>query len=417
MKGIDERYEYAKKRYAEIGVDTDKAIKALSGKAISLHCWQGDDVHGFEGSTTLDGGIQTTGNYPGAARNPEELMADIDKALSLIPGKHRINLHACYAIFEDGEKADRDALLPKHFRKWVEFAKERGLGIDFNPTFFSHPLAKGLTLSNPDENIRNFWIRHGIACLRISEYFARELGTPCLMNIWIPDGMKDVPADRLTPRALFKDSLDKILGAGYDKNLVYVSLESKVFGIGYESYTVGSSEFTINYAAQNGILSLMDNGHYHPTEVVSDKIPSMLLFNDKVALHVTRGVRWDSDHVVLFDDETKEIAKEIVRNDALDRVLVGLDYFDASINRIAAWVVGMRNFQKSLLYALLLPNEKLAEMQKNGENTELLALGEELKFFPFADVWAKFCEVNGVDAGERWIDEVKKYEKEVLSKR
>lgn len=417
MKGIDERYEYAKKRYAEIGVDTDKAIKALSGKAISLHCWQGDDVHGFEGSTTLDGGIQTTGNYPGAARNPEELMADIDKALSLIPGKHRINLHASYAIFEDGEKADRDALLPKHFGKWVEFAKERGLGIDFNPTFFSHPLAKGLTLSNPDENIRNFWIRHGIACLRISEYFARELGTPCLMNIWIPDGMKDVPADRLTPRALFKDSLDKILGAGYDKNLVYVSLESKVFGIGYESYTVGSSEFTINYAAQNGILSLMDNGHYHPTEVVSDKIPSMLLFNDKVALHVTRGVRWDSDHVVLFDDETKEIAKEIVRNDALDRVLVGLDYFDASINRIAAWVVGMRNFQKSLLYALLLPNDKLAEMQKNGENTELLALGEELKFFPFADVWAKFCEVNGVDAGERWIDEVKKYEKEVLSKR
>lgn len=417
MKGIDERYEYAKKRYAEIGVDTDKAIKALSGKAISLHCWQGDDVHGFEGSTTLDGGIQTTGNYPGAARNPEELMADIDKALSLIPGKHRINLHACYAIFEDGEKADRDALLPKHFGKWVEFAKKRGLGIDFNPTFFSHPLAKGLTLSNPDENIRNFWIRHGIACLRISEYFARELGTPCLMNIWIPDGMKDVPADRLTPRALFKDSLDKILGAGYDKNLVYVSLESKVFGIGYESYTVGSSEFTINYAAQNGILSLMDNGHYHPTEVVSDKIPSMLLFNDKVALHVTRGVRWDSDHVVLFDDETKEIAKEIVRNDALDRVLVGLDYFDASINRIAAWVVGMRNFQKSLLYALLLPNDKLAEMQKNGENTELLALGEELKFFPFADVWAKFCEVNGVDAGERWIDEVKKYEKEVLSKR
>ena len=417
MKGIDERYEYAKKRYAEIGVDTDKAIKALSGKAISLHCWQGDDVHGFEGSTTLDGGIQTTGNYPGAARNPEELMADIDKALSLIPGKHRINLHACYAIFEDGEKADRDALLPKHFGKWVEFAKERGLGIDFNPTFFSHPLAKGLTLSNPDENIRNFWIRHGIACLRISEYFARELGTPCLMNIWIPDGMKDVPADRLTPRALFKDSLDKILGAGYDKNLVYVSLESKVFGIGYESYTVGSSEFTINYAAQNGILSLMDNGHYHPTEVVSDKIPSMLLFNDKVALHVTRGVRWDSDHVVLFDDETKEIAKEIVRNDALDRVLVGLDYFDASINRIAAWVVGMRNFQKSLLYALLLPNDKLAEMQKNGENTELLALGEELKFFPFADAWAKFCEVNGVDASERWIDEVKKYEKEVLSKR
>ncbi len=414
---INERYEYAKSRYAEIGVDTDKTLALLSGKALSMHCWQGDDVKGFEGATSLDGGIQTTGNYPGAARNPEELMADIDKALSLIPGKHRINLHACYAIFEDGEKVDRDALEPKHFKKWVEFAKERGLGIDFNPTCFSHPMAKGLTLSSPDDKVREFWIRHCIACLRISEYFARELETPCLMNIWIPDGMKDVPADRLGPRARFKDSLDKILAAGYDRSLVDISLESKVFGIGLESYTVGSSEFTVNYAAKNGILSLMDNGHYHPTEVVSDKLSSMLLFGEKVALHVTRGVRWDSDHVVLFDDETKEIAKEIVRNGALDRVLVGLDYFDASINRIAAWVIGMRNFQKALLYALLTPNEALTSLQNNDEGTRLMMMQEELKLFPFADVWAKFCADNGVDPTEKWFDEVDKYEKEVLSKR
>ena len=414
---LNDRYEYAKKRYADIGVDTDKAIKTLSGKAISMHCWQGDDVHGFEGGVALDGGIQTTGNYPGAARNPVELMQDIDKALSLIPGKHRINLHACYAIFEDGEKADRDALEPKHFKKWVDFAKERELGIDFNPTFFSHPKAQGMTLSSENEDIRRFWVRHGIACLRISEYFARELGTPCLMNIWIPDGLKDVPADRLGPRRRFRQSLDEILGCGYDKNLVYVSLESKVFGIGYESYTVGSSEFTINYAAQHGILSLLDNGHYHPTEVVSDKIPSMLLFNDKVALHVTRGVRWDSDHVVLFDDEIKEIAKEIVRNNALDRVLVGLDYFDASINRVAAWVIGMRNFQKALLCALLLPNEKLAKLQNDGNFTKLMMMQEELKFFPFEDVFAKFCAENGVPSDEKWYNEIEKYEKDVLAKR
>lgn len=414
---LNDRYEYAKKRYADIGVDTDKAIKTLSGKAISMHCWQGDDVHGFEGGVALDGGIQTTGNYPGAARNPAELMQDIDKALSLIPGKHRINLHACYAIFEDGEKADRDALEPKHFKKWVDFAKERGLGIDFNPTFFSHPKAQGMTLSNENEEIRRFWVRHGIACLRISEYFARELGTPCLMNIWIPDGLKDVPADRLGPRRRFGQSLDEILGCGYDKNLVYVSLESKVFGIGYESYTVGSSEFTINYAAQHGILSLLDNGHYHPTEVVSDKIPSMLLFSDKVALHVTRGVRWDSDHVVLFDDEIKEIAKEIVRNNALDRVLVGLDYFDASINRVAAWVIGMRNFQKALLYALLLPNEKLAKLQNDGNFTKLMMMQEELKFYPFEDVFAKFCAENGVPSDEKWYDEIEKYEKKIMSER
>lgn len=411
------RYEFARQKYAQIGVDTEKAISALMSKAISLHCWQGDDVKGFDSDSELSGGIQVTGNYPGAARNPQELMADLDLALSLIPGKHRINVHACYAIFEDGEFADRDALEPKHFKKWVEFAKERGLGIDFNPTFFAHPKATGLTLSSPDDEIREFWIRHGIACIRISEYFARELGTPCMMNIWIPDGMKDIPADRLSPRRRFKESLDKILAVGYDKSLVYVALESKVFGIGAESYTVGSSEFTINYAAKNGILSLMDNGHYHPTEVVSDKLPSMLLFNDKVALHVTRGVRWDSDHVVIFDDETKEIAKEIVRNNALDRVLIGLDYFDGSINRIAAWVIGMRSFQKALLCALLLPSEKLARLQAEGRFTELLMLQEEMKFYPIADVWAEVCERCGIESGEGWFETVAKYEKDVLSKR
>ncbi len=414
---MNTRYEFAKEKFAAIGVDTEKAIEALLGKAISLHCWQGDDVKGFDSDMELSGGIQVTGNYPGAARTPEELMADLDLALSLIPGKHRINIHACYAVFEDGEFADRDAIEPKHFKKWVEYAKERGLGIDFNPTFFAHPKAAGLTLSSPDDEIREFWIRHGIACIRISEYFARELGTPCMMNIWIPDGMKDTPADRLSPRKRFKESLDRILSCGYDKKLVYVALESKVFGIGAESYTVGSSEFTINYAAKNDILSLMDNGHYHPTEVVSDKLPSMLLFSDKVALHVTRGVRWDSDHVVIYDDETKEIAKEIVRCNALDRVLIGLDYFDGSINRIAAWVIGMRSFQKALLSALLLPSEKLAKLQDEGRFTELLMLCEELKFYPVADVWEEVCRRCGIDAGEKWFDTVSKYEKDVLSKR
>ena len=347
---LKERYEAAREQYGKLGVDTDGALETLKKIPISMHCWQGDDVIGFDYDGPLTGGIQTTGNYPGKARTPEELMADIEKAFSLIPGKHKVNLHACYAIFEEGEYADRDKLEPKHFAKWVEFGKKNGVAFDFNPTCFSHPMAKdSLTLSSPDEGVRKFWVEHCKACIRISEYLAKEQGCPCAMNIWIPDGMKDVPADRLGPRARFKQSLDEILAIPYDKEKVLVCLESKVFGIGMESYTVGSSEFTINYAAKNGIISLLDNGHYHPTEVVSDKIPSMLLFNDKIALHVTRGVRWDSDHVVLFDDETKEIAKEIVRNDAIDRVLLALDYFDASINRIAAWVVGMRNMQRALL--------------------------------------------------------------------
>ncbi|CUX36370.1 L-rhamnose isomerase [Clostridium sp. C105KSO13] len=412
-----ERYESAREIYAGVGVDTDKVLETLKSVPISMHCWQGDDVNGFDREGALTGGIQATGNYPGKAKTPEELMADIDEALSLIPGKHRINVHASYAIFEEGEWVDRDKLEPKHFKKWVEFAKERGLGLDFNPTFFSHPKADAYTLTSPDEEIRKFWIDHGKACVRISQYFAEELGTPCLMNIWIPDGFKDIPADRLGPRARYKDSLDQILGIDYDKEKVLVCLESKVFGIGLEAYTAGSAEFTMNYVMNKGIVPLMDNGHYHPTEVVSDKISSMLLFNDKIALHVTRPVRWDSDHVVLLDDETKEIAKEIVRNDALNRVIIGLDFFDASINRISAWVVGMRNMQKALMLAMLSPNKKLMELQDTQQFTELMAMQEELKCYPFGDVWNYFCEINNVPEKEDWFKEIKRYESEVLSKR
>ena len=417
MMIMKERYESAKETYGTLGVDTDEAMRILKSIPISMHCWQGDDVTGFDHDGPLSGGIQATGNYPGKARNPQELMADIDKALSLIPGTHKINLHACYAIFEEGEHVDRNKIEPKHFAKWVEFAKERGLGIDFNPTFFSHEKAESFTLSSPDEEVRSFWVEHGKACIRISQYLAEETGLPCAMNIWIPDGLKDVPADRLGPRARFKKSLDEILAEDYDKEKVLVCLESKVFGIGMESYTVGSGEFTLNYAAKNGVISLMDNGHYHPTELVSDKIPSMLLFNDKIALHVTRPVRWDSDHVVLFDDETREIAKEIVRNDAIDRVLLALDFFDASINRICAWVIGMRNMQKALLYALLTPNRQLKELQDKGDYTKLLMLQEELKTYPLGDVWNYFCEQNGVPVQEKWYDVVKQYEEQVLVKR
>ncbi|HCW52455.1 MAG TPA: L-rhamnose isomerase [Clostridium sp.] len=415
---IEKRYEEAKKLYAELGIDTDKALEALDKFPISMHCWQGDDVVGFDGARSLSGGIQTTGNYPGKARTPEELMADIDKVLSLTPGKnHRINIHASYAIFEDGEKVDRNKLEPKHFAKWVEFAKERNLGLDFNPTIFAHPKATGLTLSSPDKEIRDFWIEHCKACIRISEYFANELNTHCLMNIWIPDGLKDIPGDRMAPRRRFKEALDEILSIDYDKSKVLVCLESKVFGIGVESYTVGSSEFTINYAKEAGILPLMDNGHYHPTEVVSDKLSAMLLFNDKVALHVTRPVRWDSDHVVLFDDETKEIAKEIVRNKAMDRVLVGLDFFDASINRVSAWTVGMHNMQKAMLNALLMPMDELSKLQDEGNFTKLMALQEELKTYPLGDVWNYYMFKNNLPMNFDWFKEIEKYETEVLSKR
>lgn len=415
---IAARYESAKEIYKKIGVDTDAAIEKLMNTRVSMHCWQGDDVNGFEGSKQLSGGIQTTGNYPGKARNPEELMKDIDEALKYIPGKHKINIHASYAIFEPGEEVDRDKLEPKHFAKWVEFAKERGLGLDFNPTFFSHPMAdSGLTLSNPDEKVREFWINHGIACRKIAEYFGKELGMTCLCNFWIPDGYKDVPADRFSPRQRYKESMDRILAEKYDSKYMVDAIESKVFGIGVEAYTVGSHEFCMGYAAQNNILCLLDNGHYHPTEVVSDKIPSLLLFSDKVALHVTRGIRWDSDHVVLLDDELKEIAKEIVRNDALDRVLIGLDYFDASINRISAWVVGMRNMQKALLMALLTPHTKMKELQNTSQFSELMVMSEELKTLPMGDVWNYFCEKSGVPSGMEWFTSVQQYEKDVLLKR
>ena len=410
------RYDEAKKIYADFGVDTDKALEALENVTVSIHCWQGDDVTGFDSKQSLSGGIQTTGNYPGKATTPEELMADIDKAFSLIPGKKKLNLHACYAIFEDGEFADRDAIEPKHFKKWVDFAKERGMGIDFNPTYFSHSMVKdNLTLSSPDEEVRKFWVKHGIQCLKISQYFAEETGVPCVMNIWIPDGYKDIPADRLSPRARFKKSLDEILSIPYDKEKVYVTLESKVFGIGLESYTVGSAEFCLSYSTKNNITPLMDNGHYHPTELVSDKISSLLLFNEKIALHVTRGVRWDSDHVVIFDDETKEIAKEIVANDALDRVFIATDYFDASINRISAWVTGVRNVKKALLNALLMPNAKLKALQESSDFTSLMCLQEDLKTAPFGDVWEEYLKRENVVSN--YLNEIKEYEEKVLVKR
>ena len=410
-------YEEAKKRYAEFGIDTEEVINKLGKAEISVHCWQGDDVVGFDSKSALSGGIQTTGNYPGKARTPDELMADLDKALSLVPGNHKLNLHASYAIFEDGEFADRDALEPKHFAKWVEYAKARNMGIDFNPTFFSHPKAAEFTLSSPDEDIRKFWVRHGIACLRIAEYFAEQTGQVCVMNIWIPDGYKDIPADRIGPRARFKKSLDEILDCGYDKEKVYVCLESKVFGIGLESYTVGSAEFTLGYAAAKGIVPLMDNGHYHPTEVVSDKISSLLILNPKLALHITRSVRWDSDHVVRLDDETKEIAKEIVASGRMDDIAMALDFFDASINRISAWVVGIRSFRKALLSAMLTPHAALIALQNKGEMTKLMVLQEEIKMLPMGAVWDEFCARNGVEPSEKWFDEVEKYEKEVLFKR
>ncbi len=416
---MSNRYESAKEMYAAIGVDTDAAIEKLKDIPVSLHCWQGDDVTGFDHDGPLTGGIQTTGNYPGKARTPDELMADMDKVMSLCPGTKKLNVHACYAIFEPGEFADRDKLEPKHFVKWVEFAKKHNVGIDFNPTFFSHPNMKdGLTLSSPDEDVRKFWVEHGKACVRISQYFAEETGMPCVMNIWIGDGFKDVPADRMGPRMRYKQSVEEILSEPYDRNLVKPCVESKVFGIGVESYTAGSAEFSLTFAATHeGCLPLMDNGHYHPTEVVSDKIPALLTFFPEIALHITRPIRWDSDHVLLFDDEPREMAKEIVRCDALDRVYMALDYFDASINRVSAWTVGFRSWQKAMLNALCTPHDKLKKLQDDGEFTELMVVQEGLKTMPFGDVWVKYCETCGVVGDESWFEDVKKYEAEVLSLR
>ncbi|APC39421.1 L-rhamnose isomerase [Clostridium estertheticum] len=415
---IKEKYEMSKKEYEKWGLDVDKILEELSRVKISIHCWQGDDVTGFEKTqNALSGGIAATGNYPGKARNGEELRKDLDKALSLIPGKHKVNLHAIYAE-TDGEVVERDQLKPEHFKKWVDWAKKNGLGLDFNPTIFSHPkAADGLTLSSPNKEIRDFWIRHCMASRSIGEYFGRELGQTCLTNIWIPDGYKDVPSDRMGPRKRLKESLDEIFSQKIDKKYNLDCVESKVFGLGAEAYTVGSSEFYISYAARNNIMSLMDTGHYHPTEVVSDKLSAMLLFNDKVALHVSRPVRWDSDHVILFDDEIKELSKEIVRNNALGRVIIGLDFFDASINRIAAWTIGSRNMIKSLLSAMLTPNDKLKELQDTGNFTERLALMEEFKTYPMGDIWNYYCEKNNVPVAEKWLDNVKDYERTELSKR
>lgn len=416
---MNTRYETAKTMYAALSVDTDAAIAKLKTIPVSLHCWQGDDVLGFDQDGPLTGGIQTTGNYPGRASTPEELMADLEKAMSLMPGRKKLNLHASYAIFENGEFADRDKLEPKHFEKWVDFAKERNMGIDFNPTFFSHPKMKdGLTLSSPDEETRRFWINHGKACIRIAQYMAEETGMPCVMNIWSGDGYKDVPADRMGPRMRYKDSIEQILSEPYDRSKVKPCVESKVFGIGVESYTMGTSEFTLTFAATHeGCLPLMDNGHYHPTELVSDKIPTLLCFFPEIALHITRGVRWDSDHVLLFDDETKEMAKEIVRCNALDRVYMALDFFDASINRISAWTVGFRSWQKALLYALCEPSKALKKLQDQYKMTELMMLHEEVKTLPFGDIWREYCRQCGVQGDREWFEEIRKYESEVLLKR
>lgn len=412
------RFESAKVIYAKAGIDVEAAIAAASAKPISIHCWQGDDVTGFDNPAGGAGnGIQTTGNYPGKARNFEELKADFLRAASLIPGKKRINLHACYAVFSEGEWADRDKIEYKHFAPWVEFAKENGFGIDFNPTVFSHPMMKdGLSLSSPDEKVRRFWIDHCVACRRIAEKIGQELNDNVLNNVWIPDGFKDVPTDRLTPRLRLRDSLDEIFAEKFPH--VIDSVESKVFAIGVESYTVGSNEFYMSYAATHpGVYNLLDNGHYHPTEVVSDKIPALLPFFDKIPLHVTRGVRWDSDHVVTLDDELKEIMKEIVRNDALDKVLIGLDFFDASINRVAAWVIGARNAEKALLWALLQPNDELKKYQENADFTRRLAALEDYKTLPFGDVWAEYCRRAGVLPDGEWFETVADYEKKILEER
>ena len=414
MNGFN--YYDAQDKYAGLEVNTDNAIDKMLDVPVSLHCWQGDDVVGFERRETgLTGGIQATGNYPGRARTPQELMDDIDFALQFMPGRMKLNLHACYAIFS-GARADRDALRPEHFEPWVRFAKAHGIGLDFNPTFFSHPMVKdNLTLSSPDETVRHFWVEHGKRCVEIAEYFATETGEPCLVNFWIPDGYKDIPADRLGPRERFKESLDEILSIPYNKEKVFVSLESKVFGIGLESYTVGSSEFCLNYAAKKRIVPLMDNGHYHPTEQVADKISSLLLFNPRIALHLTRGVRWDSDHVALFDDETREIARELVRCDALGRTFIATDYFDASINRIVAWIVGVRSVRKALLNALLEPSDEMKQMQDDADFTALMVEREQMKLLPFGAVWEEALLRAGTPV--EYFEEVRRYEQNVLFKR
>ncbi|HCE1878367.1 L-rhamnose isomerase [Vibrio parahaemolyticus] len=410
-------YEQAKSVFEKYGVDTDKALDLLNQTPISMHCWQGDDVRGFESpETALSGGIQATGNHPGTAKTPDQLRADMEKAFSLIPGKKRVNLHAIY--IDADEYVERDQIKPEHFSRWVEWAKKQDLGLDFNPTLFSHPKADdGLTLSHPDEEIRQFWIEHVKASRKISEYFGRELGTASFMNIWIPDGMKDQPVDRLSPRARLADSLDKALAEKISPEFHKDAVESKLFGIGAEAFTVGSNEFYLAYAATRGTALCLDAGHFHPTEVISDKISACSLYVNDLQLHVTRPVRWDSDHVVSFDDETQAIMREIVRNNLLDRVAIGLDFFDASINRVAAWVIGTRNAQKALLKALLEPVEQLKAAEASFDYTTRLGLIEETHSLPWAAVWDYHCLQNEVPVGFDWINDVKDYEATILETR
>ena len=415
---VGKSFSLAKERYAELGVDTDRALKTLETIPISLHCWQGDDVGGFENfGVGLGGGLVATGNYPGKARTPDELRADLDKAYSLVPGKHRLNLHAFYGEF-GGKKIDRDQITPEHFKNWIAWAKENGLGLDFNPTCFSHPKAgDGFTLSHRDAGIRQFWIEHCIRSRDIGAAMGKALRKVCVTNVWIPDGMKDTPADRNAPRQRLAESLDKIFAKKISPELNLDAVEPKLFGIGSESYVVGSHEFYLGYATTRKKLLCLDAGHYHPTEGITDKISSVLQFLPEILLHVSRGVRWDSDHVVILNDDLLGIAREIVANDFLGRVHIGLDYFDASINRVAAWTIGTRNMIRALLIALLEPTEKLRAAENKGDFTTRLALQEEARSLPFGAVWDFYCESHNVPVGEKWLEEVKRYEKQVLSKR
>jgi len=415
---VESGFGWAKEQYAEWGVDVEAAVKRLSGIAISLHCWQGDDVGGFENiGHELGGGLAVTGHHPGKARTPVELRSDLDKTLALLPGSHRLNLHASYAE-TGGRQVERDALEPEHFQNWIEWAKSRRIGMDFNPTYFAHPLAAdGYTLTHADKAVRRFWIDHGIACRRIGGAIGKALGTPCVTNVWIPDGSKDNPVDRKGPRQRLADSLDAIFAEPIDPRHNRDAVEGKLFGIGSESYVAGSHEFYFGYAVSRRKLLCLDAGHYHPTEVVSDKISAVLMYLDEILLHVSRGVRWDSDHVVLLSDELEAIAQELVRGDYLDRVHIGLDFFDASINRVAAWVIGARCMLKALLLALLEPTDTLRRLEAEGDTTVRLALLEELKTLPFGVVWDHYCCNQGVPAGRDWLEEVKAYEREVLSQR
>ena len=412
MEEIDKMYKLARERYAELGVDTDEAITRLSEIPISLHCWQGDDVGGFEtnGAELSGGGIQATGNYPGKARTIEELRSDIEKALSMIPGKHRLNLHASY-LDNGGKFIDRNEITVEHFQSWIDWAKSNGLGMDFNPTFFSHKKASdGFTLSHIDKGIRDFWIEHGIACRKIGAEIGRQLGSATVTNVWIPDGYKDIPADKWAPRKRLLESLDKIFAEKIDFKYNLDAVESKLFGIGAESYTVGSHEFYLGYAVSRQKLLCLDAGHFHPTEKISDKISAVLMFVPGLLLHVSRPVRWDSDHVVILDDELYAIAREIIRSCKLDKIHVGLDFFDASINRIAAWIIGSRNMIKALLFALLEPAEKLDKFENTGDYTSRLAMLEELKTLPFGVVWDYYCTKQNVPPGIDWLKEVRQYE-------